>query len=207
MIVSHVEVHVEELSMEVALHELLPRLLGRLSFRILSYQGKDDLLRKLPDRLRGYRSWSRSGCRVLVLVDRDNDDCHELKRRMEQAAAQAGLVTRSAAGGRDYTVVNRVVIEELEAWYFGDWEAVRAAYRSVPATPPPRYRDPEAILGGTWEAFQRVLQRAGYFVGGLRKIEAARAIAPHWNIDANTSHSFRVLRDVLREMAGQGGGR
>jgi hypothetical protein len=27
-------------------------------------------------------------------------------------------------------VVNRLAIEELEAWYFGDWEAVRAAYQS-----------------------------------------------------------------------------
>jgi hypothetical protein len=26
-----------------------------------------------------------------------------------------------------------------------------------------KYRDPDAIAGGTWEAFERILQNAGYF--------------------------------------------
>ncbi len=34
--------------------------------------------------------------------------------------------------------------------------------------------DPDAIPGGTWEAFERVLQRSGYFQTGLRKLEAAQ---------------------------------
>ena len=32
-------------------------------------------------------------------------------------------------------------------------------------------------------------------------MEAARAIAQHWEPARNTSTSFRVLRDVLQEMA------
>ena len=200
---SHVEVLVEEPSMEAALRVLLPRLLGELSFRVYPYQGKDDLLTKLPGRLRGYRSWLPPDWRVVVVVDRDDDDCRALKRRMEQMAADAGLVTRSAARGGDYAVVNRLAIEELEAWYFGDWQAVRAAYPKVPKTIPrqARYHNPDAIRGGTWEAFERVLQRAGYFRNGLRKIETARAVAKQWRADANSSHSFCLLRDTLREMA------
>ncbi len=46
------------------------------------------------------------------------------------------------------------------------------------------------------------MRRAGYFGGGLRKIEAARAIARHWDPDASSSPSFRAFRDALREMAG-----
>jgi hypothetical protein len=34
-------------------------------------------------------------------------------------------------------------------------------------------RVPDDIKGGTWEAFQHVLQSSGYFTDGLRKIEAA----------------------------------
>lgn len=141
--------------------------------------------------------------RIVVLVDRDDDDCHALKQRMERIASQAGFVTRSVADGPAYSVVNRLVIEELEAWYFGDWRAVCSAYPRVPSTIPNQtaYRNSDAIRGGTWEAFERIMKKAGYFRGGLRKIEAARAVAEHWNIDANTSRSFQVLRDVLRELA------
>ena len=41
-------------------------------------------------------------------------------------AAEAGFLTRSQAFGRAWRLVNRIAVEELEAWYFGDWAAVRA---------------------------------------------------------------------------------
>jgi hypothetical protein len=99
-------------------------------------------------------------------------------------------------------VVNRLAIEELEAWYFGDWDAVKAAYPRVSNAVADRakYRDPDAIAGGTWEAFERILRSAGYFRTGLRKIEAARAVAKHWQPHANRSRSFRALSHVLQEM-------
>lgn len=202
MAVSRVEVLVEEPSVEAALRVLLPRLLGNTSFEVYPYQCKDDLLKKLPKRLKGYSAWLPHDWRILVVVDRDDEDCRSLKQRLEQIAARTGLRSRTAADGGDYQVVNRLAIEELEAWYFGDWSAVRSAYPRVPDTIPRKanYRDPDAIRGGTWEAFERVLQRAGYFRSGLRKIEAARAVAEHWNPDVNRSHSFIVFRDVMREM-------
>lgn len=189
--------------MEAAIRALLPRVLGDLSFDVYPHRCKDDLLSKLPKRLKGYSVWLPSDWRIIVVLDRDDDDCHALKRRMERIAEGACLRTRTASRGALYHLVNRIAIEELEAWYFGDWAAVRAAYPRVPETIPriAAYRDPDAIRGGTWEAFERVLQQAGYFRGGLRKIEAAKAIAPHWSIDMNESGSFRVLRDVVREIA------
>jgi len=202
MAVSHVEVLVEEPSMEAALRVLLPRVLGDLGFQVYPHQGKPDLLTRLSERLRGYAAWLPEDYRIVVVVDRDDDDCSELKQQLEQIANNAGLRSRSQASGQPYQVVNRLAIEELEAWYFGDWDAVRSAYPKVPATIPgkAKYRDPDAITGGTWEAFERVLQRAGYFQTGLRKIEAARAVAEHWQPQDNCSHSFQAFHDVLQEM-------
>jgi len=202
MTVSHLEVLVEEPSMEAALRVLLPRVLGDLTYQVYPHQCKDDLLIRLPDRLRGYSAWLPDDYRIVIVVDRGDDDCHALKQHLEKMANDARLRTRGNAGGQPYQVVNRLAIEELEAWYFGDWDAVRAAYPKVPETIPSqaKYRDPDAITGGTWEAFERVLQRAGYFQTGLRKIEAARAVAEHWHPELNRSHSFRVFRDVLQEM-------
>ena len=148
----HLVLLIEEPSMEAFLQTLLPRLLpsGR-TFEIHAFQGKQDLLGKLPARLRGYQHWLPADWRLPVLVDQDDDDCRELKADIEQAAAGAGLLSRTTAGERPWQVANRVVIEELEAWYFGDWEAVHGAYPGVSRTVPQqaRYRDPDAIQGGT----------------------------------------------------------
>lgn len=199
----HLEILVEEPSMETFLRVLLPRLLGdKTSFEIYPHQCKEDLLLKLPVRLKGYANWLPETWRIVVVVDRDDDDCGELKLRLEAMAMKVRLVTRSAAQGEVYSVVNRIAIEELEAWYFGDWAAVRAAFPRVTNAIPAqsKYRDPDAITGGTWEAFERILQKAGYYKGGLRKIEAARFIAAHIEPERNNSKSFQILRTALLEM-------
>ena len=195
---------VEELSMEAFLQGLLPRLLpAGCSFEIRVFRGKHDLMRRLESRLRGYRSRLFDEFRLIVMIDRDQDDCRTLEARLEDAAAGAGLRTRSQSGGDRWQVVNRIVVEELEAWYFGDWEAVRSAFPRVSPTVPNqrRYRHPDAVRGGTWEAFERVLQRHGYFRTGLRKIEAARNIAPKIDPERNSSPSFATFRDALVEAA------
>ena len=201
MSVVHLELLVEDLSMEAALRALLPGAIGTRTFTIHSFQGKSDLLGKLPHRLCGYASWLPRDWRIFVVVDRDDDDCMALKAKLEQIAATAGLPSKTTAGATPYAVVNRLAIEELEAWFFGDWDAVRAAYRRVPRTIPAKaaFRNPDAIRGGTWEALERILRKAGYFRGGLRKIEAARTIAAYMNPDHNSSPSFRVFHQALVE--------
>jgi hypothetical protein len=203
MSVEHVEVLVEEPSMEAALRVLLPRMMGALSFEIYRYDCKDALLARLPDRLRGYASWLPEAWRILVVVDRDDDDCGRLKERLERAARDAGFSRRRAKGSVGPKVINRIAIEELEAWYFGDWEAVRLAYPRAPVdvTRKLKYRDPDAIPA-TWEALERLLQGAGYFSSGLRKIELARAVAEHMDPARNTSASFGALRESLESLAG-----
>jgi hypothetical protein len=205
MTVDRIHVLVEEPSMESMLLSLLPKLVGNLAFEIFRYNGKPDLLDKLPARLRGYKRWLPPSWRIVVVVDRDDDECDVLKAKLEGISREAGLVTRTASQGERWAVVNRLAIEELEAWYFGDWEAVRKAYPKVPAGVPRQasYRDPDAIAGGSWEAFERVLQRVGYFPGGLRKIEAAATIGPHMVPARNRSRSFQRLQAVFLEVLGE----
>lgn len=66
--------------MEAFLAALLPRVLpeGRTP-RIHVFQGKHDLLRKLEDRLRGYARWLPPESCVVVMVDRDDEDCRARK--------------------------------------------------------------------------------------------------------------------------------
>ena len=199
----HIEFFVEEPSAEAALYNLVPRIVGpEISFKVHSYQGKSDLLTKLPGRLRGYRDWLPEDWRIVVLLDADREDCRELKRHLDEVAAQAGLVTRTVAGSPRFQVLNRIAIEELEAWFLGDVEALREAYPGVDRNlaAQEKFRNPDAIAGGTWEALERVLQKAGHFKGGLGKVTAAREISRLMAPDRNRSRSFQVFRQGLLEM-------
>lgn len=188
--------------MEAFLRALLPRLLPNdRTFQVYPFQGKPDLLAKLESRLRGYSTWLPPDWRVVVVVDRDNKSCRALKRQLETIAQNSGLVTRARSGGPQWQLVNRIAIEELEAWYFGDWAAVREAYPRVSPTIPNRqgFRDSDAITGGTWEAFERVMQRHGYFEGGLRKVEAARVIGAIADPMRSSSASFMTFCGAVAE--------
>lgn len=200
MAASHLILLVEEPSMETFLRAFMPRLLPQdRTFDVHPFQGKSDLLGKLEARLHGYASWLPKDWRIVVVVDRDDDDCRQLKQWLEDIATRAGLRTRSRVSAAPWQLVNRIAIEELEAWYFGDWEAVRAAYPRVPASIPKRqgFRDPDAIAGGTWEAFERILRRYGYFKGGFTKLEAARTVGPHVDPSRSRSRSFQLFCRAL----------
>lgn len=204
----HLEILVEERSTEAALDSILPRILGDdATFRILSFQGKEDLLTQLPARLRAYRKWIPESYRLVVLVDEDRRDCHALKGRLEALATQAGFRTwqKSPPGLRAPLLVPRIAVEELEAWFFGDVEALRAAYPKVPATLELRkpYRDPDAISGGTAEALERVLRQAGYFTAGMPKIRVAREVSAHMQPSRNRSKSFQVFHQGIERLLQQ----
>jgi len=204
----HIVFLVEELSAEAALRNLVPKILGNniASFEIHPFQCKADLLSNLQVRLKAYAKWLPNDWRIVVLVDKDRSDCISLKERMENAAREAGLITKTmidnAAISTRFQVMNRIAVEELEAWFFGDPSAFNQAYPRVPSTlgGRSRYHDPDTIAGGTWEALERELKRGGYFPGGLRKIEAAKTISAYMEPDRNSSKSFQTFRDGLREM-------
>jgi hypothetical protein len=197
----HLEFLLEEESCAEALRILVPKMLGNdVSFFPHTFQGKKNLLDSLPARLHGYSKWLPDDWRIIVLIDRDNDDCLELKRTMEECAANCGLATRSRMGsGKRIQVLNRIAVEELEAWYFGDIEAIVGAFPKVPLSLRAKkgFRDSDAISGGTWESLERVLQKQGYYRAGIAKIELARCIAAHMDPKRNTSKSFRTFYNGL----------
>ena len=99
-------------------------------------------------------------------------------------------------------VINRIVVEELEAWFFGDPVALHHAYPKLPQslTQKARYRIPDQIAGGTWEALEQELQRVGYFMGGLPKIEVAKTVSQYMEPQRNSSASFQLFYQTLLEL-------
>lgn len=202
-----IHIHVEEPSMAAFLQEFLPRHLDpAVTWKPIDYGSKPRLLTELPKRLHGYAKYAAEyRPRVLVLVDRDSEDCIKLKQRLESYCGDAGLATisnRTASG--DFDVVNRIVIEELEAWFFGDFTALDAGWPGMARhAKTARYREPDGIIGGTHEALLRAFQSARHLQGlnRLPKIETARTMAQHMAPDRNQSPSFkqfwRGLNDLL----------
>jgi len=200
----HIEFFVEEPSAEVALLEIVPKVVSQeTSFQVHPFEGKPDLLKRLPDRLKAYRNWLPADWRIVILVDEDRQDCHRLKRQLEGMCIRAGFSTKTRPQPTGFFhAVNRVAVEELEAWFFGDPEAIVMAYPCVPGefAHGRRFQNPDAIQGGTAEALERILQRAGYHPGGLSKVQVARDIARHMEPARNRSRSFRHFRNALEQL-------
>jgi hypothetical protein len=198
------EFFVEEESAEAALIELVPKILADLAesawdFEIRVFQGKPNLLKNLPNRLKSYRN--RSDITIIILIDRDQQDCIALKAQLEDIASTAGLTTRRHPHhDGSYQAVTRIAIEELEAWFFGDVGAIHAAYPKVDANLESQtaYRDSDTIKGGTAEKLAELLKT--YHPNGLGKVRAAAEIAKHMNPAANRSKSFQVFRDALIDL-------
>jgi hypothetical protein len=172
----------EEYSMEVLLEGLLPRLLPDLPFLCVAHEGKQDLERSIPRKL---RAWREPGVRFCVIRDNDGADCRALKER---------LVTLCRDGGRDDTLV-RIACQELEAWYFGAPEALAEAFgndalRGIAAKA--RYRDADAIL--------QPAAALAELVPEFQKVSGARSMARVLPRE-NGSRSFQVLMAGLDRLA------
>lgn len=186
--------------MERVLNHLGPRLLPEpTTYKVITFRGKPDLLRKLPGRLIGYSYRTAEQLGIVVLVDEDREDCLVLKEQLEAAARAAGLSTQSTSA--NFRVLNRIVVEELEAWLFGDASALTAAYpRLRTELSGMKFRHPDRISGGTAEALGKLLHRYGYHSEVLLKLDVADRVGPHLQPGRNSSPSFQVFVQGLERL-------
>ena len=100
-----------------------------------------------------------------------------------------------------------LAIEEGEAWFFGDIDAIKTAY--------PKAKD--AVLNsyindsicGTWEKLAdalfsggaQSLAKFGWQAVGKEKMIWASRISPHMDVDINQSPSFCYFREKLRYLS------
>lgn len=172
---------VEERSMKVLLDQLLPRLFPGIAFLCVEHEGKSDLERSIPIKL---KAWREPGVRFFILRDNDNGDCIELKRRLAEMAN---------ATGRERVTV-RIVCQELEAWYFGDCGALSVAYNNEKirgVVSRAKYRIPDSIMNPSSELARLIPE--------YQKISGARLIADHLVIEDNTSSSFCAFISAVKQ--------
>ena len=192
------EVLVEDASTEEALKVLTSKVASRHRFqRISSFHGKQDMLKKLPGRFRGYAKWGFDHS-VIVLIDQDRDDCSDLKSKIEKLAQDCGLLLPNSPKNPKQVAI-RIAVTELEAWFLGDPAAVNRAF--------PKVQETDLHIKGSVDKvpdpakrLERVLQRRGYYRTGMPKLQVARLVAEHMDPCKNRSPSFRLLMRTLREL-------
>jgi hypothetical protein len=103
----------------------------------------------------------------------------------------------------------RLAIEEVEAWYLGDRQALQTAYPRAKTDVLNRYVQDSVC--GTWELLadavhsggSEAIRKAGWPLPGQIKYEWAEKIGPLLEPDRNVSPSFGKLRDGLCHLIGE----
>jgi hypothetical protein len=173
----------EEPSMRNFLEELLPRLAPGLPFTLIAHEGKSDLEKSLPRKLRG---WRTPGARFVVVRDQDSGDCLVIKARLAAIARDAGKPE----------AIVRIACRELEAWLLGDPSGLaRALGRPELAHvgTKEKFRDPDR-LGSPSRELESLL-------GVYSKTSGARAAGQHVSWQTNSSRSFAHFIRAVQQLA------
>lgn len=179
-------VFLEEPSARAMLQGVLPRLLApEVSVRYVVFEGKQDLEKRLPVRLRG---WQNPHARFLVLRDQDSGDCRQIKQRLLDICHQAG----------QSDAMVRIACHELESFYLGDLCAV--ANSIGPASlaaqqDKAKYRNPDRLNNAAQE-----LKR---IATSYQKVSGSREIGKQLAIAGNRSESFNQLLSGIRRLVGE----
>jgi hypothetical protein len=211
----HIEILVEDVSGEALLAILLPQLIGPEgrphTWRLHAYKGigrvppdmsaktdpaKRILLDQLPRLLRGYGKTPGIDA-VLVVVDADKRDCAQFLKELQEIADSCNPSPRT---------MFRLAIEEIEAWYLGDREALLKAYPRAKRKVLDGYEQDSRC--GTWELLadaiypggSAAIKKAGWPLPGQVKYEWANKIGPHMAPKRNNSTSFKKLPEGLHKL-------
>ena len=116
---------VEERSMAEVLKVLLPRILPASwvldeNYFIRPHEGKSDLKRSIPKKLKGFAQHKEQTTGFIIIQDQDSNDCRQLKQEL------VALCKANQAPNIKFLV--RIVCHELEAWYLGDMKAIQAVF-------------------------------------------------------------------------------
>lgn len=188
-----VEILAEELSMERFLRAKLPEMLppGYLldgNVFIRAHNGKQDLMRSIPAKVRAFSHYHRPA-RIIILHDQDSHDCVSLKQEIIRLCTSSGSCP----------VPVRIACRELENWYLGDLDAIEQAYPGFRADRHKRkakFLDPDRCHGA--EELRKLIP-------GFQKGLASRDIPPCLDLSRNRSPSLGHLVSGIRRFLAPSG--
>ena len=215
----HFEILIEDESGKQMLNILMPKIISENdTFKVIGYKGigrlpknltsNSDvktriLLEQLPRLLKGYGktfSGYNSTYKATVIVICDLDDkCLKTFR------------------GELFNILNLCnpkpetrfcfAIEEGEAWFLGDINAIELAYPEIKKSVLNNYENDS--ICGTWELLadaiysggSQALSKQEWYIIGAEKSAWAKNISLHMDVENNSSPSFRYFYKKIRELS------
>lgn len=215
----HFEILIEDISGKTALEILIPKIISdKHTFNIHAYKGvgripqrltpssdpkRRILLDQIPKLIQGYGNtfagYPTGYHAVLVIICDLDDRCLSNFRR-----ELLDCIDKCVIRPETYFCI---AIEEGEAWYLGDIDAIKTAYPNVKGTVLNSYVNDS--ICGTWEKLADAifpngaqgLSKLGWQAVGKEKMAWATNISPHMNVDINQSPSFCYFREKLRSLS------
>jgi len=172
----------EEQSMKELLDSLMPRFFPGVKWIPVVHQGKHDLEKSIPRKL---RAWQDPESRFVIVRDQDSADCTVLKTHLTE------LCNYLDKG--NYIV--RIPCREMESWFLGDLESVEAAMcvsNLARQQNSRKFREPDR-LGTPSNELKKLVPR-------YQKISGARSIGKHLHLKGNRSHSFNVFISGINKL-------
>ena len=174
-----IEILVEEKSMERFLNVFLPRILPpkwvlNQNYFIRSFEGKQDLQKSLPKKIKGFSNWHEP-VGIIVLQDQDSNDCIKLKQKLSDIITSNGEIPH----------LIRIICKELESWYIGDLAALNIAYpnfRHDKYINLAKFRNPDVVNAS--DELKKILP-------SFQKVTTASKVAQYIGIESNRSESFK----------------
>ena len=172
----------EEPSMKECLETIIPKLwpssMRGTDWLVLSFQGKNDLERSIPQKM---KTWNYGNPHFIILRDNDGGDCSVLKQKLCDIANQFP---------KPFHV--RIVCQELESWLLGDLEAIRRAYPKATVREKAKFRKPDKLTNAS--------QELGRLINVHAKIDRAKNISQSFDFTKNKSESFHVFINTLEQL-------
>ncbi|MDY6783133.1 MAG: hypothetical protein SW833_11415 [Cyanobacteriota bacterium] len=217
----HFEILVEDSSGKASLEILIPKIIDDSihTFNIHSYKGvgripkgmrassdpqKRILLAQLPKLIQGYGKTfagypSDYPAALIIVCDLDDRCLNSFRKEL--------LSYVNKCSQKPPITCFCIAIEEGEAWYLGDLNAIKTAYPKAKDAVLNSYANDD--ICGTWEKLAdavvpggaKSLSQQGWQTVGKEKMAWARKISPKMSIDDNKSPSFCYFRDKLRSLS------
>jgi hypothetical protein len=177
----------EEKSMQSVLEIILPKLLPENSFKCIPHEGKQDLRKSIPRKLRAFKNLDRHP-RFVIVHDQDSSDCQILKAELLKICSEVAYDN----------VIVRIICRELESWFLGDLAAIEKGFslkqRSLSGKQnKTTFRDPDRLNSAKQELLK--------LVPNYQAISGARKIAPCMSLDHNKSYSFNVFLATIQDLS------
>lgn len=174
----------EEPSARAMLESLLPRLLSeQIRYRLIPFEGKQDLEKQLARKVRGYQN---DQARFIILRDLDSQpDCTVLEKHL------LDLCSQSLRGEK---CLVRLACKELESFYLADLQAVEQGLQIKGLAAQQngkKFRAPDAL--GSPSAELKTLTKNKY-----QKVSGSREIGKYLDVNNTRSRSFYQLITAIR---------